>query len=379
MLLERALRIPARQEVVFAEDAVLGVGGLVRALGHDSAFVVTDRDLMAAGVAPRLLRALADDGVRTGHFDGVARNPDLACVLEGSLALRAFGPAVVVAIGGGSPMDAAKAIALHAANDVGVEALDREPGDLQPAAPLIAVPTTAGTGAETNGFGVIDDPAAQRKRYVGHPSTSPRYAVLDPSLTLSAPAGVTAACGIDVLAHAVESVQARAGNEYSAALASEAVRIVAAHLPGLVADGTDRAARASMLLAAHLAGLAFATTGLGTAHAIGHALSARYGTAHGVALAVVLPEVVALNLEAREAATARLAAATQIAPDAGGVPAAVAALRDRAGLPARLRDLRVPREDLPALAAGAVRDVVIANAPGAPTETAVLRLLETAY
>ncbi len=367
MLLESALRIPVRQEVVFAEDAVLGVGDMVRSLGYETAFVVTDPDLMAAGVAPRLLRALGDDGVRTGVFDAVGRNPDLGCVRDGSLALRAFGPAVVVAIGGGSPMDAAKAIALHAADEG------------ETVAPLIAVPTTAGTGAETNGFGVIDDHAEQRKVYIGDASTSPRYAVLDPLLTVSAPPGVTAACGIDVLAHAVESLQARAGNDYSAALAFEAIRIVIARLPGLVADGSDRGARSSMLLAAHLAGLAFATTGLGTAHAIGHALSARYGTAHGVALAAVLPEVVAANLASREAATARLAAATQIAPDAAGVPAAIAVLRDRTGLPARLRDLQVPRDDLPAIAADAVSDVVIANAPGAPSQAAVLRVLEAAY
>lgn len=207
-------------------------------------------------------------------------------------------------------MDAAKAIAAGA-----------------PDAPIVAVPTTAGTGSETNGFGVIDDHAAGRKRYVGNASTLPRFAVLDPVLTLSAPATVTAACGIDVLAHAVESLQARSGNAYSAALALEAVRVVCAHLPGVVADGADLEGRSALLLAAHLAGLAFATTGLGTAHALGHALSARYGTPHGVALSAVLPLVVELNRGERADATDRIAVAAGVRGGAAAVPEAIGGAR----------------------------------------------------
>ena len=239
------------------------------------------------------------------------------------------------------------------------------------------MPTTAGTGAETNGFAVIDDRAARRKRYVGHPSALPRFAVLDPALSLSAPPLVTAACGIDVLAHAIESLQARTGNAYSAALGLEAVRLVVAHLPAVVADPGDRASRSSMLLAAHLAGLAFATTGLGTAHAIGHALSAFYGTPHGVALAAVLPMVVRMNAEERRDATARIADAVGVASDQ--VPDAVAALQERSRLRPTLRELGVARRDLPELADAALADVVIGNAPRVPTRRELVSLLDVAF
>ncbi len=241
------------------------------------------------------------------------------------------------------------------------------------------MPTTAGTGAETNAFGVIDDPAGHRKRYVGHPSTTPRVAVLDPALTVSAPPGVTAACGIDVLAHAIESMHARAGNAYSAALALEAVRIVAARLPGVVADGSDLGARGSMLLAAHLAALAFGTTGLGAAHAIGHTLSARYGTAHGVALAAVLEPVVAQSVPERPAESARIAEAMGARGGADALPGAVGELCARAGLRPRLGELGVPWDELGDVADDALADPVIANAPRVPTRPELLALLRGAF
>jgi alcohol dehydrogenase class IV len=291
-------------------------------------------------------------------------NPTVGAVHQGAAALRDFGTATVVAIGGGSPIDAAKAIALDA-------------GDGRPA-PIVAVPTTAGTGTETNGFGVIEDVAARRKRYVGDASTAPRHAVLDPALTVTAPAHVTAACGIDVLAHAIESVQARVDSAYSAALALEAARLVVRHLPRAVADGADVGARSAMLLAAHLAGLAFSTTGLGTAHAIGHAVSARYGTPHGVALAAVLPHVTEHNLRHREEETSRLADALGV-PGAAAVPGAVAELQDRIGLRPTLADLGVAREELPGLAEAALADEVIRNAPRIPSHAELVRLLENMH
>ncbi len=371
------LRFPLadRPEVVFGEDAAGVLPGLVRALGHDCAFVVSDAGLVAAGITPRIVEAFKRDGLRVALYDGVGRNPSLDDVLAGSMELRGFGPSVVVAVGGGSPIDAAKAIALHAANDVPAAELDALAQGLQPAGPLIAVPTIAGTGAETNGFGVIDDPVAQRKRYLGHASTSPRYAVLDPTLAATAPSHVTAACGVEVLAHAVESMQARAGNACSVSIALEAARVVFAHLPRVVADGGDLEARACMLAAAHLAGLAYATAGLGTAHALGHALAARYDLAHGVALAAVLELVAGRNRDERDPETARLA----VAVDAADLPAAISELLERVNLRPSLADLLVPRGDLALLAAGARADAVTANAPRIPAEGELLALLEAAY
>ncbi len=377
MAIEAELRIPPQPEMVLGEGAVDDLPELVRRLGEDAAFVITDRGLVDAGVAGIVVERLEAAGLRTAVHDGVGANPCAADVLAGSAALRSFGPGVIIALGGGSPIDAAKAIALHAANDHPLEALAHGAAGLAPAGPLIAVPTTAGTGTETNGFAVIDDRAGRRKRYVGHPSALPRFAVLDPALTITAPQRVTAACGIDVLAHAIESLQARTGNAYSAALGLEAVRLVVAHLPAVVEDPGDRAGRSAMLLAAHLAGLAFAITGLGTAHAIGHALSARYGTPHGVALAAVLPLVVRLNASERKDETARIGEAAGVSPER--VPDAVAALQQRSGLHPTLRELGVAHDDLPALADAALADEVIGNAPRVPTRRELVDLLDAAF
>ncbi len=372
-------RIPPRPVVVFGAGAAGSVARLVRGLGADSAFVVTGRRLVGAGVTGPVVDGLVRAGLRTGLYDTVGRNPSLETVLEGSLALRAFGPSVVVAVGGGSVMAAAKAIALHAANDRPVRELDQLAAGLHAAGPLIAVPTTAGTGAETNGFGVIDDPVEHRKRYLGHPSTLPRYAVLDPLLTMSAPPAVTAACGVGVLARAVESLQARAGNARATALALEAVRGVMVRLPAAVADGCDLGARSELLRAAHLAGLASGTTGLGAAHALGHALAARHDIGHGVALATVLALVVERNLADREAETARLAAAVGVPGGAAAVPAAIAELQERIGVHPRLSRLLIPRRDLDALAVSALEDPVIANAPRDASHAELVGLLQAAY
>lgn len=358
-----ALRIPPRPEMVFGAGAADGLAELVRAVGETAAFVVSDRGLEAAGLVASVVAGLERAGVRAGVFCDVAPNPSVAAVGAGAQALRAFGPSAIVALGGGSPIDAAKAIGLQAG----------APG---PCPPILAVPTTAGTGTETNAFGVIDDPEAGRKRYVGGPSALPRYAVLDPELTLTVPPGVTAACGIDVLAHAVESAQARTGNAYAAALAGEAARIVLAELPGVVRDPGGLAGRAGMLLAAHLAGLAFATTGLGTAHAIGHTLSARHGTPHGVALAAVLAPVAALNAVERPLATARLATAAGVT---GGLPEAVAELQAAVGLRPSLTDLGVQADELAALADAALADEVVLNAPRIPARAELLELLAAAH
>lgn len=361
-----ALRIPPRPEVRFGLGSVEEAGRLVRRLGHEAALVVTDAGLVDVGAAGQVLDLLRGAGIRADVFDGVPANPSATDVEAGRAALADCGPAAVVAVGGGSPIDAAKAIALGARRGA------------IPSAPIIAVPTTAGSGSETNGFGVIDDPVAGRKRYVGDAATMPRYAILDPALTLSAPAHVTAACGIEVLARAVESLQARTGDPYSAALALEAVQIVMGRLPAVVADGGDVEGRSAMLMASHLAALAFATTGLGTAHALGHALSARYGVAHGVALAAVLPLVTRLNLAERAAETERIAVAAGVPGGAEAVPAAIEELEERTHLHPRLADLGVPAGDLPQVADAALADEVMLGAPRVPSADELVALLAAA-
>ena len=159
----------------------------------------------------------------------------------------------------------------------------------------MAVPTTAGTGAETNAFGVVTDPQTRRKFYVGHASTLPAAAVLDPGLTVGLPPPATAATGMDALTHALESYLSVRANPWSDGIALQVIRMIAVHLPRAHADGQDLAARSQMLLAAHMAGIAMASTGLGLCHAVGRALGGRFDIAHGVALTAALPPVLRFN------------------------------------------------------------------------------------
>ncbi|MEV6838476.1 iron-containing alcohol dehydrogenase [Streptomyces sp. NPDC051133] len=358
--------------------------GLIADTGHSRAFVVTDRGLRAAGVAERVLKILGAAGVEHTVYDEVAPNPSTGNVDAGAARGRAFGPAAVVALGGGSVLDAAKGISLLAGNPDAVAADADRLWEAADGLPLIAVPTTSGTGAETNGFGVIEDTAACRKLYLGHPSVKPRAALLDPELTLGLPPAATAATGIDALVHGIESLASRGANAFSVAYATQAVGMISRALPVAHRDGTDLDARAELMLGAHLAGQALTLSGLGLVHGIGHALTAHTGTPHGVALAAVLEDVMEFSAPAAQGAYERAARAMCVAAPAGGdwAGAAVAAVRELAGaldIKRPLRDLGATRTLLPAVAAGAVADAVTKNAPRLPREDEVLELLTRVY
>ncbi len=248
----------------------------------------------------------------------------------------------------------------------------------------MAVPITSGTGAETNGFGVIEDTAACRKVYNGHPSVKPRIALLDPELTLGLPAPATATTGIDALVHGIESLASRGANPVSVAYATQAVTMVSAALPTAYRDGSDLDARAALMMGAHLAGQALTLSGLGLVHGIGHALTAHTGTPHGVALAAVLEEVMEFSAPAAQSAYEQAARAMRLAPPADGdwARAAVEGVREISGaLEVRrpLRDLGVDRAMPASIAAGAVADAVTKNAPRLPSESDVLELLRLTY
>ncbi|MFB7511137.1 iron-containing alcohol dehydrogenase [Streptomyces broussonetiae] len=357
---------------------------LIAAGGHHRAFVVTDRGLRAAGVAERVLKILAAAGVEHTVYDEVAPNPSTGNVDAGAARARAFGPAVVVALGGGSVLDAAKGISLLVGNPDAVAADADHLWEAADGLPLIAVPTTAGTGAETNGFGVIEDAVACRKVYIGHPSVKPRIAVLDPELTLGLPPAATAATGIDALVHGIESLASRGANAFSVAFAAQAVAMIGHALPLAHRDGTDLDARAKLMMGAHLAGQALTLSGLGLVHGIGHALTARTGTPHGVALAAVLEEVMEFSAPQAQQAYEQVARALRVAPPADGdwAGAAVTAVRELSGaldLKRPLRALGADRSLLPAIAAGAVADAVTKNAPRLPREPEVLDILTAVY
>jgi alcohol dehydrogenase len=370
MLSEASIKIQPLPRIVFGAGAADQIGKHTQETGKHRALLVTDPGLAKAGLAAMIGDRLKAEGFEVAIFDGVEANPTDKNVAAGAARLRDFGDAAVVALGGGSSMDCAKAIALLARNDGHPREYSYGCKPKQPGAPVVAIPTTAGTGSETNLVGVITDTEQNRKLYVAHPSVQPRVAVLDPKLTIGLPAYPTATCGFDVLTHAIEAYTSRAANPYADGMALQAVKMAWANLPRAFADGTDLEARSQMLLASAMAAIAFNVVGLGAAHGTGHPISARFHTAHGQTLATMLPHVMRFNLETRAAKYAEIAAAIGAArpgaPDAENAKACVAAVEgliQRLGLRKNLKDLGVASKDLGQLAEDALQDMTIRTNP----------------
>ena len=366
--------------------AVAKLPGILGGTGSDAAVVVTDAGLAATPVVARVTSVLDAAGIPVTLFSGVQPNPTTGDLAAGADAVAATGPpsarVALVAVGGGSPIDAAKGIALAAVNPQRGRDLDYRSQFARHALPIVAVPTTAGTGAETNAFGVVTDPQTRRKFYVGHASSLPAAAILDPDLTTGLPPAVTAATGMDALTHALESYLSVRANPWSDGIALQVIRMIAAHLPRAHGDGSDLEARAQMLLAAHMAGVGMATTGLGLCHAIGHAIGGRFGIAHGVALTAVLPQVLRFSEPACAGRLADVAfalgagdAARDTGWNAGAAVDAVAGLAGRVGLTQGLAGLGITRADFGRIAADALDDEVLANTPRQPTAADICSIL----
>ena len=377
-LADRQIEVILRNRVYFGVGAIARLPEVVVAAGGSRVFVVTDPGVRGSGVVDRVLTVLADAGMETALFDEVEPNPAASTVERGAAALLAFGleGTVLVPVGGGSSMDTAKALDLRAVNEPrSVWELDYDGAALHPGRPIVAVPTTAGTGAETNSFGVITDEAAGRKGYVGHPSLLPVATILDPALTVGLPPAATAATGIDAMTHSLESLLSANPNPFAEATAIGVIRTVVAWLPRAVADGSDLEARSQMLMASHLAGVGQASgTGVGLVHALGHALGTRGRLAHGTALAVVLPEVLDFYRGIRDRELAMVGVALGIASPteddataAGAAIGAIRRLRAQVGQRQTLRALGFDEALLDVVAQDAIDDAAIANSPRLPT------------
>jgi alcohol dehydrogenase len=376
-LADRRIEITLRNRVLFGAREIARLPEVIAAAGGSRVFLVTDPGLVAAGLADR---ALAASSLPASVFSQVEPNPSGATVESGAGSLRSFGldGTVIVALGGGSAMDAAKAIDLCATNDRPVWELEYDGPDLTPGRPIVAIPTTAGTGAEAHPFAVITHEEIGRKDYVGHQSLLPVATILDPELTVGLPPAVTAATGVDALTHSLESLLSRNGNPFAESAALGVIRTVYDWLPRAVADGSDLEARSQMLVASHLAGVGQASgTGVGLIHALGHAIGTRGRVAHGTALAVVLPEVLRFyaseaGLRDRELALVGVAirAASATEPDATAAGAAIGELRRfLAGLGQRHRLGALGLDDpiLDLVAQDAIEDAAINNSPKLPT------------
>ena len=368
--------------IQFGYGALAEIGEELRLAGIRRPLVVTDAGLRAAGLVDLLLAALPG-GMAPAVFEATPPNPDEAAVRAATALYRMSGADGVLGFGGGSPLDLAKAVALAATH----EAASLAPfavieGGLaritEAAAPVIAVPTTAGTGSEVSrgALIILDD---GRKVSIGSPHLIPRSAICDPALTLGLPAGLTAATGMDAMAHCIETLCSARENPIADAIALDGLRRAWQALPRAVADGADRAARKEMMLASMQGALAF-QKGLGAVHALSHALGALpVRPHHGTLNAVLLPHVLRFNAAEIAGVVPRLAAAMEAAPRADAVADALAALNRRIGLPANLAAMGIPAASLPAAAAAATRDHHHLTNPRRAEEGDYLRLLRAAH
>ena len=389
-LADRQIEIVLRNRVYFGVGAIERLPEVVAAAGGSKVFVVTDPGVRRSGVIARVLDVLIAVGLESAVFDEVQPNPAASTVERGAAALQAFGleGTVVVPVGGGSSMDTAKALDLRAANTLlSVWELDYDGPSLTPGRPLVAVPTTAGTGAETNSFGVITDEGAGRKGYIGHPSLLPVATILDPALTVGLPPAATAATGIDAMTHSLESLLSANPNPFAEATAIGVIRTVVPWLPRAVADGTDLEARSQMLMASHLAGVGQASgTGVGLVHALGHALGTRGKLAHGTALAVILPEVLDFYRGVRDRELAMVGVALGVASptedDETAAAAAIGAVRrlcTQLDQRPKLRTLGFDEALLDLVTEDAIADAAIRNSPRLPTTAEARSILASVH
>jgi alcohol dehydrogenase len=337
-----SLSFDLRTQVLFGESRFTELGALAHSLGFARTLLVSDPGLQSTGYPDQAVALLSEAGIAAYLFQGFSPNPDTEMVEAGRVFAAARGIDSLVALGGGSSLDCAKGINFLLTNGGNMRDYWGFGKAARPMLPMIAIPTTAGTGSEAQSYALISDAATHVKMACGDPKAAFRAAILDPLLTRSQPREVTATAGYDAISHAVESYVTTRRTPASIVFAREAWELLAANFERVIRDPCDLEARGGMLLGAHYAGIAIENSMLGATHACANPLTAHYGTTHGAAIAALLPHVVRWNWTAAESLYRALAGA-DLADRLTEMAAA-------AGLPGRLRDLGVPQDALPSLA-----------------------------
>jgi alcohol dehydrogenase len=348
---------------------ILGTGCLDEAMdvigkyGFRKALIVTDVGLAKAGVAKMIAEKLAMQDIDSVIFDGAKPNPNTANVELGLGLLKESRCDFVVSLGGGSPHDCAKGIALCATNGGQIRDYEGVDQSSKPQLPLIAINTTAGTASEMTRFCIITDESRHVKMAIVDRNVTPLLSVNDPALMVAMPQGLTAATGMDALTHAIEAYVSTAANPITDACALKAITLISNNLRLAVRNGEDMAARENMAYAQFLAGMAFNNASLGYVHAMAHQLGGFYDLPHGVCNAVLLPHVQSFNAHVcaprlTDVAHAMGADIRGLSPEEGA-QAAIAAIRRLSSdvdIPAGLRELGARLNDVPMLATNALKD-----------------------
>ncbi len=373
--------------IVFGENAAQQTAQEALRLRGSRALIVTDPGVAGAGLAARIEKGLREQNLEAEVFDGVEGNPTDAHALAATEAYKRAQADIVVAVGGGSAIDIGKLVRLCATHDGPLSQYDDAKGGsakiVAPLPPMIALPTTAGTGSEVGRSGVATMRETGKKTIFFAPALIPSVAILDPVLTVSMPPPVTAATGFDALTHCVESFCTTMDHPMADAIALEGVKLCAAFLLRAAREGSDLQARGGMLKAACFGAVAF-QKGLGACHSLAHPLSAENGTHHGLANALCLPAVLDFNRSAVPGKLAQIARALGVRAEddetlAFECAGAVRALRQKLGLPESLHAAGVTQAALPRLAELAFEDVCHQGNPRPCTRDDLLSLYQSAF
>ncbi|MFO7478387.1 MAG: iron-containing alcohol dehydrogenase [Methyloceanibacter sp.] len=366
----------------FGPGRVKELAEACKSAGIDRPLLVTDAGLAKLPITEMTLKLLKDAGMPVAMFSGVQPNPVDANVDAGVAVFRDGKHDGVIAFGGGSGLDTGKVIAFMAGQtrplwdfeDVGDWWTRADPDKI---APVVAVPTTAGTGSEVGRAGVITQESTQTKKVIFHPKMMPKVVICDPELTVGMPPAITAGTGMDALAHCLEAYCAPSYHPMAEGIAVEGMRLVFANLPKAVADGNDLDARANMMSAAAMGATAF-QKGLGAIHALSHPVGALYHTHHGMTNGVFMPYVLVFNRAAIEPKIERLAGFLEIDGGFDGFLEAVLNLREEIGVPHDLGGLKVDGGKVETIAEMAVVDPTAGGNPIPVTKEAARKIFDAA-
>ena len=366
------------------QDIQFGMGSLnklpeILAETHsDHVMLVSDRGLEKIGVVKRVQDIIEAAGIAFDSYLDVVPNPTVEVVNEAAALYKSCGATSLVALGGGSPMDVAKAVgvlARYGGKITDYEGNHKVPGPIEP---IIAIPTTAGTGSEVTASAVITDTSRNYKLSVFSYENIPKYAILDPTLIMSAPASIAASCGVDALIHAIEAYISRNATPFSDAMAEKAMELIGAHLRRFVANRQDEDAACAMMLGSTFAGMSFAWARLGNVHAMSHPVSAYFNVPHGVANSILLPNVMEFNALADHGRYEVIynyikegnEPAIDFTPDM--LVEELRHLNEQLGIPSGLAAAGVTADKIPAMANDAIKS---GNIPANPRATTVKDLI----
>ncbi len=373
------------QNIRFGKGAIKQLADIAVDLGRSKGFIISGPHLNKAGLVDKCAQELKTAGIECDKFTETEGNPSTETVEKAVEKFNESGADFIVAFGGGSPIDVAKAVAVvatYGGSIVDYEGVGKVPGEVTP---IIAIPTTAGTGSEVTAFSVITDHSRNYKLTVGSNYLLPQYAILDPNMINTVPQKTAAACGIDAFVHALEAFVSKASSPFSDMFAREALRLIGGNIKAYVGDRHNSKACEAMMLGSLFAGIAFSHARLGNVHAMSHPVSAYFDVPHGVANAILLPSVVDFNMDCAiekynyiyNCISEKKVGAENFAPEM--LAAEIRVFEDELGIPSNLSEVGVQSSLFEKMADDAMKSGNIQVNPRFTTKADIMMLYEIAF